>query len=63
MGIYLWVNYLNNKSYVGKSVDLFNRLNKFIFLILIFLKIKKEKNAICWFNYVIHSSSEYQLCC
>ena len=26
MGIYLWVNNINNKSYVGKSVDLFYRL-------------------------------------
>jgi len=28
MGISLWVNNINNKSYVGKSVDLLNRLNK-----------------------------------
>ena len=27
-GIYLCFNNINNKSYVGKSVNLFNRLNK-----------------------------------
>jgi len=31
MGISLWVNNINNKSYVGKSVDLFNRLIKLSF--------------------------------
>lgn len=28
MGNQLWINNINNKSYVGKSVDLFNRLDK-----------------------------------
>jgi hypothetical protein len=28
-GIYLWVNNVNNKSYVGKSVNLYQRLSKY----------------------------------
>ena len=29
-GIYLWVNNTNNKSYVGKSVNLYQRLSKYL---------------------------------
>lgn len=29
-GIYLWINNINKRSYVGKSVNIFNRLNKII---------------------------------
>ena len=48
MGIYLWVNNINNKSYVGKSVDLFNRLNKnYLSNSYIFLK-KKQKIKTKW---------------
>ena len=46
MGIYLWVNNINNKSYVGKSVDLFNRLNKNYLSNSDIFK-NKEKLAIC----------------
>jgi GIY-YIG catalytic domain len=45
-GIYLWVNSINNKSYVGKSVDLFNRLNK-NYLSNSYIFKNKEKMAIC----------------
>jgi hypothetical protein len=45
-GIYLWVNNINNKSYVGKSVDLFNRLNK-NYLSNYYIFKNKEKMAIC----------------
>jgi group I intron endonuclease len=46
MGIYLWLNNINNKSYVGKSVDLFNRLNK-NYLSNSYIFKNKEKMAIC----------------
>jgi group I intron endonuclease len=46
MGIYLWVNNINNKSYVDKSVDLFNRLNK-NYLSNSYIFKNKEKMAIC----------------
>jgi hypothetical protein len=46
MGISLWVNNINNKSYVGKSVDLFNRLNK-NYLSNSYIFKNKAKMAIC----------------
>jgi excinuclease UvrABC nuclease subunit len=46
-GIYLWVNNINNKSYVGKSVNLFNRLNK-NYLSNSYIFKNKAKMAICY---------------
>jgi hypothetical protein len=45
-GIYLWINNLNNKSYVGKSVNIFNRLNK-NYLSSYYINKNKDKMAIC----------------
>ena len=45
-GIYLWLNNINNKSYDGKSVNLFNRLNK-IYLSNSDILKNKDKMAIC----------------
>lgn len=45
-GIYLWINSINNKSYVGKSVNLFNRLNK-NYLSKSYVFKNKGKMAIC----------------
>lgn len=45
-GIYLGVNNINNKSYVGNSVNLFNKLNK-QYLSNSYIYKNKEKMAIC----------------
>nr|YP_010990986.1 GIY-YIG homing endonuclease [Pappia fissilis]WOX61259.1 GIY-YIG homing endonuclease [Pappia fissilis] len=42
-GIYLWVNNTNNRSYVGKSVNLYQRLSKYLSTTY----IQKNKMAIC----------------
>ena len=42
----MWVNNINNKSYVGKSINLYNRLNK-IYLSIFYINKNKEKMAIC----------------
>jgi hypothetical protein len=42
MGNYLWIKNINNKSYVGKSVDLFKRLNK-IYIYNYYIFKNKEK--------------------
>ena len=59
-GIYLWV--INNKSYVGKSVNLFNRLNK-NYLSNSYIFKNKEKMAICAaiYKYGINKFSFYIL--
>ena len=44
-GIYLWVNNTNNKSYVGKSVNLYQRLSKY--LSKTYIQKTKNKMAIC----------------
>ena len=44
-GIYLWINNINNKSYVGKSVNLYQRLSQY--LSLSYLNDNKTKMAIC----------------
>lgn len=44
-GIYLWVNRLNKRSYVGKSVDLYTRISKYFSDKYIFNT--KNKMAIC----------------
>lgn len=61
-GIYLWVNNINNKSYVGKSVNLFNRLNK-NYLSSNYIKKNKDKMAICAaiFKYDIKNFTFYIL--
>ena len=61
-GIYLWVNNINNKSYVGKSVNLFNRLNK-NYLSSNYIKRNKDKMAICAaiFKYNIKNFTFYIL--
>ena len=45
-GIYLWVNNINKKSYVGKSVNIFNRLNK-NYLSNSYIFKNRDKMAIC----------------
>jgi len=61
-GIYLWVNNTNNKSYVGKSVNLFNRLNK-NYLSNSYIFKNKAKLAICGaiYKYGINKFSFYIL--
>jgi len=44
-GIYLWVNNINNRSYVGKSVNLYQRLSKY--LSTTYIQKNKNKMAIC----------------
>lgn len=44
-GIYLWVNNTNNRSYVGKSVNLYKRLSKY--LSTTYIQKHKNKMAIC----------------
>lgn len=44
-GIYLWVNNTNNKSYVGKSINLYQRLSKY--LSKTYIQKTKNKMAIC----------------
>ena len=44
-GIYLWVNNTNNKSYVGKSVNLYQRLSKY--LSKTYIQKTKNKMGIC----------------
>jgi|SRR5689334_5137302 hypothetical protein len=44
-GIYLWVNNTNNRSYVGKSVNLYQRLNNY--LSKNYIMKTKNKMAIC----------------
>nr|YP_010721243.1 GIY-YIG homing endonuclease [Cyathus striatus]WDS46394.1 GIY-YIG homing endonuclease [Cyathus striatus]WDS46429.1 GIY-YIG homing endonuclease [Cyathus striatus] len=61
-GIYLWVNNSNNKSYVGKSVNLFNRLNK-NYLSSDYINRNKNKMSICAaiYKYGIQNFSVYIL--
>lgn len=58
----MWINNINNKSYVGKSVNLFNRLNK-NYLSSFYINKNKEKMAICAaiFKYGIKNFSFYIL--
>lgn len=44
-GIYLWINNINNKSYIGKYVNLYSRLSKYFSSY--YLKNNKLKMAIC----------------
>jgi NADH-ubiquinone oxidoreductase chain 5 len=44
-GIYLWINNVNKRSYVGKSVNLYLRLSKY--LSLNYINNNKTKMAIC----------------
>jgi group I intron endonuclease len=60
--IYLWVNNINNKSYVGKSINLFNRLNK-NYLSNSYINRNKGKMAICGaiYKYGINNFTLYVL--
>jgi hypothetical protein len=44
-GVYLWINNINNKSYIGKSVNLYPRLSKYFSSY--YIKNNKLKMAIC----------------
>jgi len=44
-GIYLWVNKNNNRSYIGKSVNLFIRISKYFSTN--YIRTNKNKMAIC----------------
>lgn len=44
-GIYLWVNNTNNSCYVGKSVNLYQRLSKY--LSTTYIQKNKNKMAFC----------------
>ncbi len=44
-GIYLWVNNTNNKSYVGKSVNIYQRFSKYFSKY--YINTNKQKMAIC----------------
>ena len=61
-GIYLWVNKINNKSYVGKSVNLYSRLNK-NYLSSSYILKNKDKMSICAaiFKYGIENFSFFVL--
>jgi group I intron endonuclease len=44
-GIYLWVNKINNKCYVGKSINLYLRFSKY--LVPSYFYNNKNKMTIC----------------
>jgi hypothetical protein len=60
-GIYLFVNNLNNRSYVGKSVNLYIRFSKYFSIN--YLEKNKTKMAICaaLLKYSINNFSLYIL--
>jgi GIY-YIG catalytic domain len=49
-GIYLWINNINNKSYVGKSVNLYLRISKYFSCSALrtnYIYTNKSKMIIC----------------
>jgi hypothetical protein len=60
-GIYLWVNKINNKCYVGKSINLYLRFSKY--LSTSYIHNNKNKMGICGaiFKYDINNFSFYVL--